>query len=118
MWHGIASRWFALLGLGFAVAGGDKLLGQRGYERMFRRLGWSDDVMRLIGAAELTGGALVGTDSARRLGGTILALSSAAMLVAELSQDESDLALPRFGLLLASLTALCPCGRRQAASEA
>ncbi|MBV9734283.1 MAG: DoxX family protein [Acidisphaera sp.] len=115
MGHRIASRWFALLGLGFVVAGGDKLLGLRGYEGLFRRLGWSDDVMRLIGAAELTGGALVGTDSARRLGGTILVLSSAAMLAAELRQDEGEIALPRLGLLLASLTALCPCWRRRGA---
>ena len=51
--RGSSSLWCSVLGLGFAVAGADKLFGLRAYERMFRHWGWSETGMRLIGAAEL-----------------------------------------------------------------
>jgi len=37
----IGSYLFPLLGAAFAVAGADKIIGNRGYASMFRHLGWS-----------------------------------------------------------------------------
>ena len=96
------SLWCSVLGLGFAVAGADKLFGMRAYERMFRHLGWSEASVRLIGTAELAGGLLVACPRTRRLGGAVLTASSAAVLAAELQQGESSLALPRLALMAAA----------------
>jgi uncharacterized membrane protein YphA (DoxX/SURF4 family) len=100
------SRFFPLLGLGFAVAGADKLLGQSGYRRMFRDWGWSRDDMRLVGAAELAGAVMVATPSTRRLGGAVLAATSGTMLSAELNRREGGLALPRLALFGCALVAV------------
>ncbi len=100
------SFWFPLLGLGFAIAGADKVLDARGYEQMFARWGWSPEIMRLVGWAELVGGVLVATRSQRRRGGMLLTAASAAVLTKELDREETDLAAPRLALLLASLSAL------------
>ena len=35
-------KWFPLLGLGFAAAGADKLLGTRAYDQLFAKWGWSE----------------------------------------------------------------------------
>lgn len=102
-----ASTLFRLLGLGFAVAGGDKLIGDKGYRRLFRRhWGWSEDAMRLTGLAELVGGLLVMVGPTRRVGGAILTATSAAVLSAEVRHSDAGLALPRLILLLASAAAL------------
>lgn len=100
------SFWFPLLGLGFAIAGADKVLEVRGYERMFARWGWSREIMRIVGWAEFLGGVLVATRSQRRRGGMLLTTASTAVLTKELDREETDLAAPRLGLLLASLSAL------------
>jgi hypothetical protein len=100
--------WFPLVGLGFAVAGADKLLGQAGYRRLFRQWGWSDDSMRLIGAAEFAGGVLVSSTIARRLGGLLLTTASTAVLTAELERRQDDLAVPRLALLFAAAIASLP----------
>lgn len=100
------SFWFPLLGLGFAVAGADKILGYRGYERLFERWGWSDQVMRAVGFAELAGGVLVATRRHRRRGGMLLTAASTAVLTKELNQEDTRLAMPRLALLLAAMAAL------------
>ena len=100
--RGSSSLWCSVLGLGFAVAGADKLFGLRAYERMFRHWGWSETGMRLIGAAELAGGLLVACPRTRRLGGAVLTASSAAVLAAELQHGEGGLALARLALMAAA----------------
>ena len=98
--------WFPLLGLGFAIAGADKLLGVRGYEALFARWGWSRTILRLIGGAEFAGGVMVASPLLLRRGGQLLTVASTAVLTKELRTEDSDLALPRFLLLLASLAAI------------
>src|SRR5579875_1643082 len=105
-------KWYPLVGLAFAVSGADKLLGIGGYERLFADLGWSDTARRLLGAAEFTGGVMVASPQKRMLGGMVLVAASTAMLTTEVRQDQTDLALPRFLVLLAAATALCPWHRR------
>lgn len=102
------SFWYPLLGLGFAIAGADKLLGQSGYRHMFRGWGWSRESRRLLGASEFAGGVLLASESARHLGGMILAGASASVLTSELRRGESNRALPRGALLLAALLAALP----------
>lgn len=102
------SFWYPLLGLSFAVAGADKLMGQRGYRQMFRGWGWSRESRRVLGAGEFAGGVLVSSETARPLGGLILAVSSASVLTSELRRGESSRALPRGALLLAALLAAIP----------
>ncbi|HTW28392.1 MAG TPA: DoxX family protein [Acetobacteraceae bacterium] len=112
-WAGTARILFPLLGLGFAVAGADKLLGQSGYRRMFREWGWGEGAQRSVGAAELTGGALIACPLTRQLGGAVLTATSAAMLAAELHRGRGELALPRLALLIAAAGALCPGASRR-----
>ncbi len=102
----IGSYLFPALGAAFAVAGADKIIGNRGYERMFQHLGSSRGGLRVVAAAEMAGGALVAAGSTRRLGGAILAATSATVLASELRQRDGGLALPRTMLLLAALTAV------------
>ena len=97
---------YPLLGAAFAIAGADKAGGNKGYERMFRQLGWTDAGMRAVATAEMAGGALLGLRGTRRLGAGILAATSLAVLAAELRRGEAKLAGPRGLLLLAALTAL------------
>jgi hypothetical protein len=97
---------YALLGAAFAVAGADKMSGDKGYEEMFEHLGWSQDGMRAVAAAEMTGGVLLGVRRTRRLGAGILAGTSMAVLASEMRRGEAKLAGPRGLLLLASLIAL------------
>jgi len=100
------SFWFPLLGLGFAVAGADKILGVRGYEVLFERWGWPQSVMRLVGLGEFAGGVLVASRRHRWHGGMLLTATSGAVLTKELSRGDTDLATPRLALLLASMAAL------------
>ena len=66
--------WRPLLGLGFAVAGADKLLAMGGYPRLFRNWGWSAEAMRGVGACEFIGGVLIACPPAQRLGALLLTL--------------------------------------------
>lgn len=97
---------YPLLGAAFAVAGADKMSGDKGYEDMFADLGWSHDGMRGVAMAEITGGVLLGMRKTRRLGAGVLAATSMAVLASEMRQGETKLAGPRGFLLLASLIAL------------
>lgn len=103
----------SLLGLGFVIAGSDKLLGIRGYRRLFRHWGWSNDTMRAVGAGEVLGGAALLCPAGRRMGGLLLTTISTAVLLAELRRGEPERALPRGALLLA--VALCALPGRAAA---
>lgn len=103
------SLFYPLLGLGFAIAGADKLMGQRGYRQMFRGWGWSGESRRVLGASEFAGGVLIASESGRRLGGLVLAGASASVLVSELRRGQTSRAMPRGALLLgATLAVLCP----------
>ena len=102
--------WYPLLGLGFAIAGADKLLRLRGYRRLFRHWGWSQGAMRAVGAGEFAGGILLSTPAARRLGALLLTTVSSAVLTSELRRSEVQRALPRGALLLAAV--LCALPRR------
>ena len=104
----MASKWFPLVGLSFAISGADKVLGIGGYERLFTDLGWSGTARRLLGAAEFLGGVMVSSTYRRMLGGLVLVGASTAMLTAEVRQNQTDLALPRLIVLLAAATALIP----------
>ncbi len=105
MASGKLGYWFPALGVAFAVAGADKLLAVGSYRRLPRDIGFSMAGMRAVAAGELAGGALLAAERTRRLGGAVLALSSAAMLAGELRHRQPALALPRLGLLAAALTA-------------
>ncbi len=95
-----------VIGAGVAVAGADKLLGDRAYEGMFRHLGWTQDQMRQVAAAELLGGVLMILRPTRRLGAAIVLAASAQVLVAELGKGDTKLAASRGGVLLAAVGVL------------
>lgn len=94
---------FPALGAAFAVAGADKIIGNRGYSRMFRHLGWSSAGKRAVAVAELAGGALLALPPTRRAGGALLAATSAAVLASEVRHGDGSLAAPRALLLVAAL---------------
>ncbi|WP_428487177.1 hypothetical protein [Rhodopila sp.] len=96
---------FSALGAAVTLAAGDKLVGMRAYEGMFRHLGWSRGEMQAAAAAEMAGGLLMMPHSTRRIGGALLAASSAAVLASEISHGDTKLALPRGLILLAALAA-------------
>lgn len=96
---------FPTLGAAIALAGFDKLVGQRGYARMFGHLGWTDDQMKAVAAAETAGGLLMLPASTRRLGGAVVAAASLAVLSSELRHGDPKLAGPRALVLLAAVAA-------------
>ena len=102
----IGSSFFTILGAAFAVAGADKIIGNRGYARMFNHLGWSRGGLRAVAVAEMAGGALLAAGSTRRLGGAIAAATSAAVLASEVRRGDKELAVPRGLLMAAALLAL------------
>jgi hypothetical protein len=103
----------ALVGGAIAVAGGDKLAGQRGYERMFHHLGWSESGMRNAALAETIGGTLMVPAATRRFGGALVAGVSMAVIATEIQNREPKLALPRALVLVAGLWALLAPGHRR-----
>ncbi len=96
---------FPALGAAIALAGLDKLVGQRGYARMFGHLGWTDDQMKAVAVAETAGGLLMMPSSTRRLGGIVVSAASLAVLSSELSHGDGKLAGPRALVLLAAVAA-------------
>ena len=107
------SLFYPMVGAAVAVAGGDKLAGNKAYDRMFRDIGWSDFDMRAAAAAEVAGGVLMLAPRTRRLGGFILAVASGAVLASELKANEPKLAAPRAAVLLAALAAMIAPGRKR-----
>ncbi len=102
---------FPILGAAIALAGADKLFGDRGYDGMFRHLGWTRDEMQAIAAAETAGGLLMAARPTRRLGGALVAGASAAVLTSELRHSDGGLAASRGLVLLAAVLALLAPGR-------
>ena len=103
---------FPALGASIAIAGGDKLTGDRNYRRMFRHLGMSKDQMQAAALAEVAGGLLMAPRATRRLGGAIVTAASAVMLTRELEAGDDSLAMARGLVLLAGLAALIAPGHR------
>ncbi len=103
---------FPAIGAAVAVAGGDKLAGDRAYIGLFRRLGWSRNALATAGVAEVVGGLLMARRGSRRLGGALVAAASAAVLVSELRHRDGKLAAPRSLMMLAGVMAMLAPGRR------
>ena len=97
---------YPVAGAAVALAGVDKLAGNRGYAGMFEDLGWSEDQMQAAATAEVIGGALMVPRATRRLGGAIVAAVSLVVLAAELRRGDAKLAAPRALVLGAGLAAL------------
>ena len=95
-----------LVGAAIALAGSEKLFRERGYARLFQHLGWSKRSMRTLAAAEFAGGVLMVPEATRRLGGTVVAAASLAVLAAELRHGDEALAAERGLVLLAGVAAL------------
>ena len=102
---------FPVLGSAIAVAGADKLSGNKGYAGMFRHLGWSDEQMRAAALAETAGGMLMVPRSTRRIGGAIVTAVSVAVLISELGHGDIKLASSRGLVLFAALAAVLTPGR-------
>ena len=98
-------------GAAIALAGVDKLAGNRGYKRLFHHLGWSTQTMRAVAAAETVGGILMMPGPTQRLGGAVVAAVSTIVLASELRQGDGKLAASRAGVLLAGLVALLGSSR-------
>lgn len=101
-----------LVGLGMAVAGLDKVAGDRTYERLFRHWGWTREQMRMSGAVELAGGLLMANRGTRRLGGAVMVGSSAALLATELRHRDDGMAAARIGVMVVALIAFLGSSRR------
>jgi len=97
---------FPALGAAMTLAGGDKLAGMRAYDGMFRHLGWSHRDMRVAAAAEMAGGLMMMPRSTRRIGGALVAATSAVVLASEIRHGDAKLAMPRGLVLLAAIAAL------------
>jgi hypothetical protein len=102
---------YPAIGAAIALAGGDKLAGLRGYDRMFRNLGWTREAVQAEAAAETAGGLLMMVPQTRRLGGLMVTAASAALLLSETRHREAKLALPRALMLAAGVMALLAPGK-------
>jgi hypothetical protein len=97
---------FPTIGAAIAIAGADKLAGDRGYTKMFRHLGWTRSDAQAIASAEIIGGLMMTAPPTRRMGGMLVAGVSATLLLSEIRHGDTKLALPRGLVLLAGLAAL------------
>ena len=97
---------YPVAGAAVALAGADKLVGNRGYAGMFRHLGWSRSEMEAAAAAEVVGGLLMVPRTTRRLGGALVAAISGAILYSEINEGDTKLAASRGLVMLAGLAAL------------
>ena len=97
---------FPVVGASIALAGADKVFGNRAYEGMFKHLGWSEADMRKLGGAEVLGGLLMVLRPSRRLGAAIVLAASTTVLTAEIQKGDVRLAVSRGGVLLAALAGL------------
>lgn len=98
-------RWWQLVvSGGFAVAGVSKLLAVPPQKRLFASWGWSEDDMRIIGAAELGGAVMLATPAFRRLGAALLAATSTCIAMAELRHKDDALVTPRLAMLAAAVS--------------
>ena len=91
------------VGLGYAAAGISKLLALEPQRRVFASWGWTEDDMRLMGASELAGAALLMTGPLRRVGAALLAGSSVCLALTEYRHHDDRLVTPRLGMLVAAV---------------
>ncbi len=96
---------FPLFGAAVAIAGGDKLAGDRAYAELFQHLGWSQKSMRIVAAAELAGGLLMVPRVTRPLGAAMVSGASAAVFAGEVRHGDRNLATSRGFVLLVALIA-------------
>ena len=97
---------YPVVGGAVALAGADKIFGDRAYRSMFQTLGWSEDEMHRAALAEMVGGLMMMWRPSRRLGAAIVIAVSATILRAELAKGEVQLAASRSAVALAALAAL------------
>ncbi len=97
--------WQLAVGVGFAAAGISKIVAIPPQRRLFASWGWSEEDMRIIGAAELGGALLVATPALRRLGAALLTSTSVCIALAELRHKDDKLVTPRLAMLVAAVTA-------------
>ncbi len=97
--------WQLAVGLGFAAAGISKIVAIPPQRRLFASWGWSEEDMRIIGAAELGGALLVATPALRRAGAALLTSTSVCIALAELRHQDDKLVTPRLAMLLAAVSA-------------
>ena len=98
--------WKAATAATFAAAGIAKLIPIERERALFRSWGWREEDMRIIGAAELGGAAMLVTPSLSFLGGLLLAATSTCIASAELRHGDTALLTPRLGLLAAASSTL------------
>jgi hypothetical protein len=97
---------FPTVGAAVALAGSDKLAGDRSYRKLFHHLGWSQGDMRLAAYAEVLGGLMMTARPTRRIGGAMVAAASACVLYSEVRHGDPKLATSRGLVLLAALAAM------------
>ncbi len=103
---------FPIFGAAVALAGGDKLAGDRAYAGLFHHLGWSRGDMRAVAATELAGGLLMVARPTRHFGAALVSLASAAVFVSEVRHGDHKLATSRGLVFMMALAAwLAPRGR-------
>ncbi len=102
---------YPVAGAAIALAGADKLVGNRDYASLFRHLDWSEQEMQAAATAELAGGLLMVPRGTRRIGGAIVAVVSALVLSSELSKGDRKMAASRAAVLATGLLALFAPGR-------
>ncbi len=100
------SMLFPAVGASVALAGSDKLAGDRAYMKLFQHLGWSRGDMQVAAGAEVLGGLMMTMRPTRRLGGALVAAASACVLYSEIRHGDSKLATSRGLVLLAALSAM------------
>ena len=101
---------YPLAGGSIALAGIDKLAGERAYRDMFSELGWTEEQMQRVALAEVLGGLLMIPKFTRRLGAAIVIAASASVLAAELRKGRVKLAASRGGVLVTAFAALAVPG--------
>jgi hypothetical protein len=101
-----------MAGAAVALAGADKLVGNRSYAGLFRHLGWSEGEMQAAATAELVGGLLMVPRSTRRIGGAMVAAASAMILASEMKHGDGKLAASRAMVLFAGAAAMLMPGER------
>ncbi len=92
-----------IVGLGFAAAGISKMLALEPQRRLFTSWGWSENDMRLMGASEVAGAAMLMTRPLSRLGAGLLAANSVCLALAEFRHHDDKLVTPRIGMLAAAV---------------
>ena len=97
-----AGWWRLAVSLGFAAAGISKVVAVGPQRRLFASWGWSEDDMRIIGAAELGGAVLLVTPGLRRAGAALLTATSTCIALAELRHHDDKLVTPRLAMLVAA----------------